>query len=58
MTSNAGILLYKPRSDFINFTKLQQVEIARKEKAIKRRESEKTGRTSALKQRDGSGRMW
>ena len=49
MISNDVILLYKPKSDFINLTNLSQVEIAKKEKAIKRRESEKTGRTSALK---------
>ena len=49
MGSNAGVLLYNPWSDFINLTKLKQVKIARKLKARKRRESEETGRTSALK---------
>ena len=48
-TSNAGILLYNPWSSFINLTKVKQVKIARKEEAIRRRESERTGRTSALK---------
>ena len=47
--SNDVVILYKPKSDFINLTIISQLEVANKEKTIKRRESEETGRTSALK---------
>ena len=47
--SNAGVYLYNPWSGFINLTKVKQVKIAKEEKAIRRRESKETGRTSTLK---------
>ena len=53
---NDVLVLCKPKSDFINLSKLKYVKIARKLEARKRRESKKTGRTSTLK--NGSGRMW
>ena len=52
MTRNAGILLYNPKSDFINLTKVKQVKIARKEEAIRRRESEKNWKNISSEEMD------
>ena len=42
-------VLYKPKSDFINLSKLKYVKLAKKLEAMKRKESQSTERTPTLK---------
>ena len=46
---NDVLILYKPKSDFFNLSKLKYVKLARKLEAMKRKESQSTERTPTLK---------